>query len=66
MAIKKPAIPTISGLNTINVLGALKENIEVLTGARHGELTQLASTATTSEIIDKINQIVIRMNASGK
>ena len=64
--IKKPAIPAVTPYNTIPILGALRESMEVITGARGGELSQLATTATTQDIITKINEIVTRLNASGK
>lgn len=66
MAIRKPAIPTLTTYNDFNVLAALKETVEIITGARLGELTQLATTATTAEIIVKVNEIIVRLNASGK
>lgn len=66
MAIRKPAIPAVNSQNTMGVLNALKENIEIITGARTGEIQQLTSTATTAQIIEKINQIVVKLNASGK
>jgi hypothetical protein len=65
MAIRKPAIPAVTPTNIGSSIGAIKETIEIITGARGGELTQLATTATTADIITKINQIVIRLNASG-
>jgi hypothetical protein len=66
MAIRKPSIPAVTPTNISTTIGAIKENIELITGARQGELAQLAATASTADIITKINQIVIRMNASGK
>lgn len=66
MSVRKPAIPAITPYNTYYVLTAVKETVEVMTGARGGELTQLETTATLEETIQKINEIIIRMNASGK
>ena len=67
---KKPGIPAVNlpdrALN--QVLNAMRENLGIITGAIQGvgELDQLASTATTAQIISKINEIVISLNASCK
>lgn len=67
---KKPGIPSVSlqdqSLNS--VVNALKENIEIITGSRIGvgEIRSLGATATTSEIVSKINEIIGRLNVSGK
>lgn len=60
---KKPAIPQVprpdqprTGFDQ-----AVKENLEILTGRRQGQVKPLASTATTAEIIAKVNEIVERM-----
>lgn len=67
---KKPAIPTPgTSDNTLNmVLSTMKENIELMTGARPGtrQIAQLANTATTSEIITKINEVIAKLNYSGQ
>ena len=67
MTIKKPQIPSAAMLPTelARIVGPLKENIEIITGARGGELTQLATTATNAEIIQAINAIIVKLNASG-
>ena len=66
---KKPGIPSVATPDPkINsLLIAVKENIELITGARPGisELTQLPTGATNAEIVSKINEIVSRLNASG-
>jgi len=66
---KKPAIPVLNGQDrTLNqVLAAVKENIEVITGARAGsaQIVTLDSTATTAQIIAKINEIIGRLNYDG-
>lgn len=62
---RKPAIPAVTPTNIGNSIGAIKETIEIITGARGGELAKLSTTATTADIITKINQIVVRLNASG-
>lgn len=67
---RKPGIPTINLPDrTLNqVLSAMRENLGIITGAIQGigEIDQLASTATTAQIISKINEIIVRLNASGK
>lgn len=67
---KKPGIPAINLPDrTLNqVLSAMRENIGIITGAIQGvgELDQLPSTATTAQIIVKLNEIIVRLNASGK
>lgn len=45
----------------VRVLRALKENQEEMMGQRGGRLTELESTATTDEIIDKINEIIRKL-----
>lgn len=66
---KKPAIPILNSQDrTLNqVLAAVKENIEVITGARAGsaQIATLDSTATTAQIIAKINEIIGRLNYDG-
>ena len=66
---RKPGIPAISvtDQNLASVLNALKENVEIITGARPkvGTIKQLASTASTSDIISKINEIIIKLNVTG-
>lgn len=66
---KKPAIPVFNSTDrTLNqVLSAVKENIEVITGARAGstQINALATNATTAQIISKINEIIGRLNYDG-
>lgn len=65
---KKPGIPPVSTPDrTLNqAISALKENVEIITGARNGvgEIHILATDATTQQIISKINEIVTRLNVS--
>lgn len=58
---KKPSIPANQGEAT---LSALKANIDLLTGRIGGELKPLGATATSADIINKINEIIHRLNAS--
>ena len=64
---KKPGIPSIppsKDPDTYNLLSTLKETVEILTGVRGGKIATLASTATTAQIITKINEIINKLNAS--
>jgi hypothetical protein len=65
---RKPGIPSVNFSDrTLNqAISAIKENIEIITGARNGigEITQLEPTATTAQIIAKINEVILRLNVS--
>ena len=62
---KKPAIPAVNvqDQSVAALLRPLKENVEIMTGARGGSLTTLNSSATLGEVISKINEIIDRLNA---
>lgn len=60
---KKISIPTPSQSNPVSTLVALKQNIEIITGVRSGPLETLPSSASTAEIVAKINEIIARLNA---
>lgn len=64
---KKPAIPAVnfSDATVSQAISALKENVEIITGARGGEISSLADSATTTEIVSKINEIIVKLNVSG-
>ena len=66
---KKPAIPVLNSSDrTLNqVLAAVKENIEVITGARAGyrQINSLDSSASITDIISKVNEIIARLNYDG-
>jgi hypothetical protein len=61
---RKPGIPSIPvvDLELSSVLQALKENIELITGVRGGNISSLNTTATLSETITKVNEIITRLN----
>ena len=65
---KKPGIPPVNLPDrTLNqAISAMKENIEIITGARLGvgEIVILEPTATTAQIISKINEVITRLNVS--
>ena len=56
---KKTAIPSVP-LDDKNreVLEALKENIEILTGQRGTKLTLLSANATLLQVISRVNAII--------
>lgn len=62
---RKPQIPSVPpvdpGLSP--VLRAMKENLEILSGVRSGKIQSLSTSASTAEIISKINEIIDRLNA---
>ena len=61
---KRAAIPTPPpGYPDLrDMLTAVKENIELLTGVRGAKLTPLQTNATLVDIIIKVNQIVDRLS----
>lgn len=65
---KKPGIPPVNTPDkTLNqAISALKENVEIITGARLGvgEIRLLEPAATTEQIIAKINEVITRLNVS--
>ena len=66
---RKPSI-TITGLpqQLAKPLESMKQSIEMITGARPGmgELSGLSKDAGLVTVIEKINEIIARINASGK
>jgi hypothetical protein len=58
----KPAIPQPSG-DPIRLFTALKENVEIITGRRGGKVEALSTSATTAQVIDKINEVIARLQA---
>ena len=65
---RKPAIPAPSSIadrQTARALMAVKENIDVITGAVGAELPTLLETATLLEVIRSVNAIITRLNRSG-
>jgi hypothetical protein len=70
MANKKPGIPIVNTGDraVILALNAMKENIELITGVRPGtrQISTLGTSASTSDMISKINEIVTRINYSGE
>lgn len=57
-----PSIPTTAARELFPILMSMKENIELLTGVRGGNISQLSASATNDEIVSKINEIIVRLN----
>lgn len=64
---KKPSIPTTSSMSPAmaQVLGPIKENIEIITGIRGGPLSAIPADAPITQVINTLNQIIARLNATG-
>jgi hypothetical protein len=62
---RKPAIPAVNvqDQRISALLRPIKENLEILTGLRGESLTKLDSSATLSEVITKLNEVIDRLNA---
>lgn len=63
---KKPAIPPIGSIpqELAAILGPIKANLDIITGRTGGEIKLLSSSATTAQIIVKLNEVISRLNAS--
>lgn len=68
-AIRKPTI-SVFGLSSemARFVEPIKQSLEIITGSRAGmsELKGLKESATTKDVVAKINEICARLNASGK
>lgn len=66
---KKPAIPPTSSLplDIARVVEPMKQNVEIMTGARPGStaLSPLPTTATLAQVITQLNLILSRIDRSG-
>ena len=66
---KKAAIPGTARLpqDLARVIEPIKQNLEIITGARPGvtEIAPLASTASLSDVVSKVNELISRINQSG-
>lgn len=66
--VRKPSV-ILSGISfeVANVLRPVKETLEILTGSMRGssELKGLKADASNKEVVDKLNEIIRRLNASG-
>lgn len=63
--IRKPGIPAVAvpDRRIATLLNPIKVNIELLTGVRGGAIAKLdINTATVDDAVDKINEIIDRLN----
>jgi hypothetical protein len=58
---KLPSIPPGTEATAVAVISA---TVQSMTGQTDGPITQLATTATTSEIITKVNEILARIQGT--
>lgn len=60
---KTPAIPSVSDIPepVAKLLGPIKENIEFMTGQRAAKLARLGPTSTLSDVINKVNDLIDRL-----
>lgn len=62
MSVKKPAIPSVpNDPDRHHFDRALKESLETITGARTYKIAQLSTNASLSDVIAKINEILVAM-----
>lgn len=61
---KKPSIPAIyvQDQTVAAILRPIKENVEILNGQRTGTIDGLSSNATLTEVINKLNEVIDRLN----
>ncbi|MEN6403628.1 MAG: hypothetical protein ABFD94_16925 [Armatimonadia bacterium] len=66
---KKPAIPGTGSLpvELARVIEPIKQNVEMINGARPGSdvLTPLPATASLADVIAKVNQLISRVDQNG-
>lgn len=66
---KKPAIPGTGSLpvELARVIEPLKQNVELMSGARPGvtPLTPLPANASLADVIEKVNQLISRIDQNG-
>ncbi len=60
---KKRAIPQVPrpGEPRDRFDAAVKENLEIITGQRVNQLETLSATATLADVINKVNELVVRL-----
>jgi len=63
--VKKPSIPAVNvqDQKIAQLLRPMKENLEILTGARGGAISPLSPDAALPALISKVNEIIARLNA---
>jgi hypothetical protein len=62
---KRPSIPALTQFPPTDpaVYSSIKENIEIITGRRGTKIAKLKDTASTADIINKVNEIVDLLQA---
>lgn len=62
---RKPAIPSVrvQDQSIAAILRPIKENIEILNGQRSGAINELSNSATLSDVISKLNEVIRRINS---
>lgn len=65
-SVKKPALPDTPKPNAtpgerFEFDSRVRETLEIFAGRRGGKITPLADSASTAEIIEKINEIIARL-----
>jgi hypothetical protein len=62
---KKPSIPSVNlpDQRISALLRPMKENLEIMNGTRTGKLAELPATATLSDVISRVNDLINRLNA---
>jgi hypothetical protein len=65
--IRKPGIPAMSHLpkEMADLLRPIKETLEIMTGARGGAVQQLPVGAGLPAVVQKINELIARLNQAG-
>ena len=66
---RKPAIPAVNSQDQTlsSAIAAIKENIEIITGARPtlSPMAKLPTGASLSDIVAKVNEVITRINFDG-
>jgi len=59
---KTPAIPSVAGVPqaAADVIGALKKNVEFMSGVSATKIAKLGLSATLSDVINKVNDLIDR------
>lgn len=61
---KKPSIPVVPlGSPQYNQLDAIKQNIDILSGRVGGKIVPLAGAATLADVINKLNEIIDKLQS---
>lgn len=57
----KRAIPLPPTGENQKILGAIRENLQIITGQRGAPIAKLDTTATLADVIAKVNEIIDRL-----